>query len=112
MNPKTLTLTLGSAIAASISLSPVANAAENPFAMKTLSGPTLVAESGTMKMKDGKCGEGKCSGKKKAAETKQRDGKCGAKKKMKEGGCSASKMKEGNCSAGMKTEEKTAPPQP
>jgi uncharacterized low-complexity protein len=109
MNHKTWSLTLGSAVAASISLSPIVQAAENPFAMQTLAAPSLVAEAGE-KMKDGKCGEGKCGGKRKAVESKAKDGNCGA-NKMKEGGCSASKMKEGGCSGNMKMDE-TAPATP
>ncbi len=103
MNHKTLSLTLGSAIAASITFAPVAQAAENPFAMKAISSSTLVAETGE-KMKDGKCGEGKCSGKMKSASQATK-----AKSKAKEGNCGANKMKEGGCSVSMKMEE-TAPP--
>jgi uncharacterized low-complexity protein len=66
MNHKTLSLTLG-AIAATVALSPAVNANENPFAMKTLSSSTVVAEAGE-KMKDGKCGEGKCSANKKTSD--------------------------------------------
>jgi uncharacterized low-complexity protein len=113
MNHKSLSLTLGGAIAASITLAPVVNAAENPFAMQALSASTQVAEAGG-KMKDGKCGEGKCGA------NKMKEGGCSASKmkeggcsgaKMKEGGCSASKMKEGGCSGSMKTDE-TAPSAP
>jgi len=100
MNNKTLSLSLGSLIAASISLAPVVQAAENPFAMKAVSA-TRIAETGE-KMKDGKCGEGKCSGKMKSesasAKTgdKTKEGSCGANKmKMKEGGCSGSMKQEG-----------------
>ncbi|MDD5036778.1 MAG: hypothetical protein PHE55_18775 [Methylococcaceae bacterium] len=102
MNSKTLSLTL-SAIAASISLAPIAHAAENPFAMKTVSASALVAEAGD-KVRDGKCGEGKCSGRKKT-ESAATDSK------TKEGNCGANKMKEGGCSGSMKTEETAQPKQ-
>lgn len=106
MNHKTLSLTLGGAIAASLSLAPVVHAAENPFAIKTLAAPSLVAEAGA-KMKEGKCGEGKCGANKKAAEAKATEGKCGA-DKMKEAKCGANKGKQD--AAAMP--ETTAPAQP
>lgn len=97
MNHKTLALTLGSAIAASITLAPAVHAAENPFALQALSPSSLVAEAGG-KMKDGKCGEGKCGAKKTKtakAKAKVKEGKCGAgKMKMKEGGCSGNRKME------------------
>ncbi|HYE35687.1 hypothetical protein [Methylocaldum sp.] len=105
MSNKTLSLSLGSVIAASISLAPVVQAAENPFAIQTLSAPSLVAEAGE-KMKDGKCGEGKCSGK-----TKSETTATNADGKAKEGNCGANKMKEGGCSGSTKTEE-AAPAKP
>lgn len=110
MNHKSLSLTLGGAIAASITLAPVVNAAENPFAMRALSASTQVAEAGG-KMKDGKCGEGKCGAKKaETAAGKAKEGQCGANK-----GASADKAKEGSCGAnkdsGTKTDE-TAPANP
>ena len=101
MNHKTLSLTLG-AIAATVALSPAVNANENPFAMKTLSSTTVVAEAGE-KMKDGKCGEGKCSANKKASDA--------AAAKTKEGNCGANKMKEGGCSGNAKTPDTTQPKQ-
>lgn len=94
MNKKTLTLALGSAIAASFMAAPVANAAENPFAMQAIDGGLQVAEAGK-KAKEGKCGEGKCS----ASKAKAGQAKAGGADKMKEGGCSASKAKEGSCGA-------------
>ncbi|MDD5037238.1 MAG: hypothetical protein PHE55_21130 [Methylococcaceae bacterium] len=106
MNKKTLTLTLGGAIAASFMAAPVVNAAENPFSMQAVGGGLQVAEA-SKKAKEGKCGEGKCSSKMKAG--KMKEGGCSASKttadKMKEGGCSASKMKEGGCSGNMKADE-------
>jgi uncharacterized low-complexity protein len=100
MNHKTLSLTLG-AIAASVALSPSVNASENPFAMKTLPNAAVVAEANE-KMKDGKCGEGKCSAGKKAPDA--------AAAKTKEGSCGANKMKEGGCSGNAKMQDATAQP--
>ncbi|NJD06374.1 MAG: hypothetical protein FIA97_07730 [Methylococcaceae bacterium] len=102
MKNKTLSLSLGSVIAASISLAPVVQAAENPFVMKELPSSTRLAEAGD-KMKDGKCGEGKCSGKMKSEAPAAK-----AQGKTKEGNCGAKKMKEGGCSGSMKPED-TAP---
>jgi uncharacterized low-complexity protein len=56
------------------------------------SGYTLLAE--------GKCGEGKCGGEKKAEEGKCGEGKCGAEKKAHEGKCG-----EGKCGAEKKAGE-------
>lgn len=103
MNKKTLALTLGGAIATVLTASPLANAQENPFGMQKISGAQVLAKADT------KMPEGACSGKK-MKEGKCGEGKCGAKKgkmkgKMKEGGCSgavpAEKMKEGGCSGKM-----------
>ncbi len=109
MNKKTLALTLGGAIATVITASPMVNAQENPFGMQKISGAQVLAEAGAKmpeggfsgkKMKEGKCGEGKCG----ANKMKMKEGGCsGAAKpeeKMKEGGCS-DKMKEGGCSGKM-----------
>ncbi len=106
MNKKTLSLTLGSALASSLlSMSPAIQAGENPFGMSTINTSQQMAaaddkmpEGGCSgKMKEGKCGEGKCG----ANKMKMKEGGCsGAAKpeeKMKEGGCSG-KMKEGGCS--------------
>lgn len=102
---KTLALVLGGAFAAAVGVSPVVHAAENPFALKTLSSGYMVADhhEGGEKMKDGKCGAGKCGAnmKKKKAE----EGNCGA-KESKEGNCGADKKaKEGNCGAEKKDKE-------
>jgi len=107
MNKKTLSLTLGSALASSLlSMSPAIQAGENPFGMSTINTSQQLAaaddkmpEGGCSgKMKEGKCGEGKCGA------NKMKEGGCsGAAKpeeKMKEGGCSG-KMKEGGCSGKM-----------
>ena len=73
---KPVSIALGTAFAASMAASNVANAAEgaNPCAMNELS-------SGYMQVAEGKCGgkkeaEGKCGGKKEA-EGKCGEGKCG-----------------------------------
>lgn len=96
---KTLALAVGSAFVASIAATSI-HAAENPFALKSLSSGYMVADADAGKMKDGKCGTGKCSAAKKKAmtEEKAKEGACGA-EKAKEGACSADKMKEGACSA-------------
>lgn len=101
MKNKTLSLSLGSVIAASISLAPLVQAAENPFVMKQLPASTRLAEA-TDKMKDGKCGEGKCGGK-----VKPETPAAKAQGKTKEGNCGAKKMKEGGCSGSMKPEAST-----
>jgi uncharacterized low-complexity protein len=97
---KTISLAIGSAFALSIAATTV-NAAENPFAMKSLSSGYQVAEHHE-KTKDGKCGTGKCgSSMKKEAEgkcsaDKAHEGKCGGDKAT-EGKCSAEKAHEGKC---------------
>jgi uncharacterized low-complexity protein len=55
-NLKPVTAALGAVIATTL-VTPVANADENPFSMQPLSG-------GYMVLAEGKCGEGKCGGKK------------------------------------------------
>jgi uncharacterized low-complexity protein len=104
MNNKTLTVALGGAFAATLAVAPVAGAAENPFAMQVLPGSLVMAEAGA-KMKDGKCGEGKCGGKMKT------ESEAAAKDmgKTKEGNCGANKMKEGGCSGSMKMEDSGQP---
>ena len=104
---KTLSLVLGGAFAASVAVAPLAGAAENPFAVKSLSSGYMVADNlDGDKMNDGKCGTGKCgsSMKKKKAEAaaagKPMEGDGGAEMKAKEGNCGAEKKaKEGNCGA-------------
>ena len=64
---KPLAIALGAAFVTSLAGTPVANAAENPFAMSDLSNGYVVAE-----MEEGKCGEGKCGGDK-----TKKEGKCG-----------------------------------
>lgn len=62
-----VSLAVGSAFAA-IALSPVANAADNPFGANHLATGYQLAQAD--KTKDGKCGEAKCGADKKAAEKK------------------------------------------
>lgn len=118
---KALVLALGSAFAATLATAPVVHAAENPFAAKSLASGYMVADASDTgeKMKDGKCGTGKCgaSMKKKmkekaAVEAKAKEGNCSAEMKDKEGNCSAemkaaadAKTKEGNCSGEKKSTE-------
>jgi len=91
---KPLAIALGAAFVTSLASIPVANAAENPFAMSELSSGYMVAE-----MAEGKCGgdkakakaEGKCGGDKAAAEGKCGEGKCGGDKTKKEGKCGEGK---------------------
>ncbi len=99
---KSIALALGGAFALSMAATTV-NAAENPFALKTLSSGYQVADHHEEKMKDGKCGTGKCGTEKKAGEAKcsaekAAEAKCSA-EKAGEAKCSAEKMKEGTCSA-------------
>lgn len=102
MKKQTLTsLAIGSAFAA-VALTPIAHAADNPFAAKQLSAGYQLAQADT-KGKEGKCGEGKCGAEKKAGE-KTKDAKCGADKKA-EGKCggdkkAADKKKDGKCGEG------------
>jgi uncharacterized low-complexity protein len=108
INP--LSLAVGAMFATTV-LSPVAFAADNPFAMQKLSSGYQLAEADmTDKKMDGSCGEkmkdGSCGAEKKV--TKKKDGKCGEgkcganKKKVKEGSCGADKKKDGSCGADMK----------
>ena len=103
MNKKTLSLTLGSAMATTLlSAAPAIQAGENPFAMSSINTSQQLAaaddksaEGGCSgKMKEGKCGEGKC-GANKMKGMKGAEGGCSG--KMPEAGCSG-KMPEGGCS--------------
>ena len=94
MNKKTLTLTLGGAIASTLMGSaPSIQAGENPFAMSSINTAQQLAAA------DAKLNEGGCSGSK-TQEGKCGQGKCGAAMKSKEGGCSGSKTQEGKCGQG------------
>jgi uncharacterized low-complexity protein len=91
MNKKTLSLTLGSALASTLlSAAPAIQAGENPFAMSSIN-PTQLAAAED-KAKEGKCGEGKCGADKTKAASgdKAAEGKCGA-DKVKEASCGANK---------------------
>lgn len=92
---KALSIVVGSAFAASISMT-AANAAENPFAMQSLTSGYMVADHHDAK--EGKCGAGKCGAEKKANGDKAKEGKCGG-EKAKEGSCGGEKAKEGSCGA-------------
>ena len=117
---KSLALAVSGAFLLSVGTASFA-AGENPFAAKSLSSGYQVADATTKKMKDGKCGTGKCgANKKKMMEKMAAEGKCSA-EKMKEGGCSAEmkadmekadatdktadKAKEASCSAEMKAKD-------
>ena len=96
---KPLAIALGAAFITSLATAPVANAAENPFAMSELSSGYMVAE-----MAEGKCGEGKmdkegkCGEGKMDKEGKCGEGKCGGDKAGAEGGDKA--KAEGKCGEG------------
>ena len=86
---KPLAFALGAAFATTLSSASVANAADNPFAMTEISGGYMVAAAA-----EGKCGEGKCGGEKKATtEGKCGEGKCGGEKKA----ATEGKCGEGKC---------------
>lgn len=95
---KTLAVVIGGAFVASIAATTV-NAAENPFAIKSLSSGYMVADA--TKAKDGKCGTGKCSASRKKAMADEAKAKAaaGSTDKATEGACSAEKAKEGSCHA-------------
>jgi len=101
---KPLSIALGAAFVTSMAASNIAGAAEqgaNPFALNELS-------SGYQIAKEGKCGEGKCGGKKgkkgkkegTCGEKGMKEGKCGEGKGMKEGKCGGKGKKEGKCGEG------------
>jgi uncharacterized low-complexity protein len=104
---KPLAIALGAVFVTSLAGIPVANAAENPFAMSDLTSGYVVAE-----MEEGKCGEGKCGGDKTKKEGKCGEGKCGGDKAKAEGKCGGDKAetmategadkakKEGKCGEG------------
>lgn len=100
---KILSLAIGSAFAA-VALSPMANAADNPFGATKLEAGYQLAQADSKKM-DGKCGEAKCGAdKKKAAEAKcgadkKAEAKCGADMKAAEAKCGADKKGEAKCGA-------------
>ena len=110
---KPIAAALGTTFAVSLTLSPIANAADNPFSMTELSGGGyMVADAhgdGEGKCGEGKCGEdkkgeGKC-GEGKCGEGKCGEGKCGEDKKG-EGKCGEGKCGEGKCGEGKCGEDK------
>lgn len=112
---KTIALAIGGAFALSVASTTI-NAAENPFAVKSLSSGYQVVDAKDTKAMDGKCGAGKCGASMKKMDKakegacsaeKAKEGACSAEKKAgasatdkaKEGACGAEKMKEGACGA-------------
>jgi uncharacterized low-complexity protein len=94
---KPLAMAVGAAFAGTLSLSPVAGAAGNPFGMTDLGSGYRVAEGAPAQGAAGaKAGEGSCGGKMMEGKCggKSTEGKCGG--KMMEGKCG-----EGKCGAGM-----------
>ena len=107
MNSTNTSLALAVAGAFTLSIGVTgAQAASNPFAIKSLSNGYQIADASAdaststdtgNKIKDGKCSTGKCGANKKKAMAKE------MKEKAKEGNCSADmKTKDGSCSAEMK----------
>lgn len=81
---KPITAAIGTAFVASLATASVANA-DTPFAADALdTGYDQLAQGHA----EGKCGEGKCGGEKKAADA---EGKCGGEKKEGEGKCGEGK---------------------
>jgi uncharacterized low-complexity protein len=99
---KPLSIALGATFVTSLAATPVANAAENPFAMSDLSSGYMVAEMTEEKSDEGKCGgnktkaEGKCGGGEAMGEGKGVEGKCGGDKAATE----EKAMGEGKCGEG------------
>lgn len=100
---KSIAFALSGAFALSVSAVSL-NAAENPFAIKSLSSGYQVANHHEEKTSDGKCGEGKCGAEMmKETEHKTKDGKYGAEmKKDKSDQTINDKTKEGKCGTGNK----------
>ena len=91
---KPIAAALGTTFALSLSLSPIANAADNPFSVTELSqGGYMVADAHGG---EGKCGEGKCGEDKAEGEGKCGEGKCGEDKAEGEGKCGEGKCGEDN----------------
>jgi uncharacterized low-complexity protein len=114
MSKKSLIATaVGSAFVASMAAAPIAAAAENPFALSGLSSGYQVADNHVAKPVEGKCGgktaaemkakEGKCGNAAKMKDGKCGEGKCGAAKKdakATEMKPADKKMPEGKCGEG------------
>lgn len=94
---KPLSIAMGTAVAVSSLGTTAVQADQNPFVTQDLAGGYNLASADM----EGKCGEGKCGGDKKAAkEGKCGEGKCGGDKKAKkEGKCGEGKCGEGKCGA-------------
>ena len=79
LSMKPVAFALGAALVTTL---PIANAADNPFAMTELSSGYMVADAAEGKCGEGKCGAGKSAasedGDKAAKEGKCGEGKCGA----------------------------------
>ena len=107
MTPKTskksLSIAVGTALGASLALSPMAIADTNPFGMTELPGGYMQVAGNHG---EGKCGEGKCGDDKAEKEGSCGEGKCGGEKAHKEGSCGEGKCggdkarKEGSCGEG------------
>ncbi len=80
---KALAAALGTTFAVTLAISPLANAAENPFGVTQFQSGYMVAgeegKCGGEKAADDKGAEGKCGGEK-AADDKGAEGKCGGEK--------------------------------
>ena len=96
---KPLAAAVGAAFLASVALTPLASAADNPFQIDRLAGGYSLAEKGDAEGKcgEGKCGEGKCGEGKAEGEGKCGEGKCGEGKAKAEG---EGKCGEGKCGEG------------
>jgi uncharacterized low-complexity protein len=92
---KSISLAVAGAFALSIGAATL-NAAENPFAIKSLSSGYQVADNHE-KAKDGKCGEGKCG---EGMKKEMKDGKCGEGKCGEEMKKAHEKAKDGKCGEG------------
>ncbi len=99
---KPVTAAVSMAFASTLSMTAIADTAENPFAATELNSGYMVAEhhgkGDEGKCGEGKCGEGKC-GECKCGESKGEEGKCGE-SKGEEGKCGEGKGEEGKCGEG------------
>ena len=88
MKKQAISLAIGTAFVTGAALSPIAQAADNPFGMQKLDSGYQLAQAqakGEDKKKDGKCGEGKCGAE------KGKEGACGGDKAKAEGKCGEGK---------------------
>ena len=93
---KPVALAIGAAIAGSMAVTSVAQAAAYTATDLGSGYASTLAEGscGGAKGEEGKCGEGKCGGDKKGEEGKCGEGKCGAHDKGEEGKCGGDKKGE------------------